>query len=74
MVTSRENVVGDTLTGGDPRVDMVTFTGSTAVGRHIAARGAATVKRVTLELGGKSALIALDDADRRHGRHHRRGA
>lgn len=47
----------------DPRVDVVSFTGSTAVGRHIAKNGADTVKRVFLELGGKSAMIVLDDAD-----------
>ena len=54
--------VGDVLTGS-PRVDMISFTGSTAVGKHIAARGADTLKRVFLELGGKSANIVLDDAD-----------
>ena len=42
---------------------MISFTGSTAVGKHIAARGADTLKRVFLELGGKSANIILDDAD-----------
>ncbi|MFI6309664.1 aldehyde dehydrogenase family protein [Nocardia fusca] len=62
VVTSSANEIGDTLTG-DVRVNMVTFTGSTAVGKHVAARGAQTVKRVTLELGGKSAFIALDDGD-----------
>jgi len=54
--------VGDVLTG-DERVDMVSFTGSTAVGKHIAKRGADTVKKVFLELGGKSASIVLDDAN-----------
>lgn len=54
--------VGDVLTG-DERVDMVSFTGSTAVGKHIAKRGADTVKKVFLELGGKSANIVLDDVD-----------
>ncbi len=54
--------VGEQLVD-DPRVDMVSFTGSTAVGKHIAARAAATVKKVFLELGGKSANIILDDAD-----------
>ena len=55
---------------------MISFTGSTAVGKRIAARGADTLKRVFLELGGKSANIMLDDADfpaaigsRRHGVH-----
>jgi len=48
---------------GDARVDMVSFTGSTAIGKHIMARAAQTVKKVFLELGGKSANIILDDAD-----------
>jgi len=54
--------VGEVLTG-DPRVDLVTFTGSTGVGRRIMAAGAETVKKVFLELGGKSANILLDDAN-----------
>jgi aldehyde dehydrogenase (NAD+) len=54
--------VGEVLVT-DPRVDMVTFTGSTVVGRTIASAAGATVKRVVLELGGKSALVALADAD-----------
>jgi aldehyde dehydrogenase (NAD+) len=54
--------VGDVLTG-DPRVDLISFTGSTAVGRHIMQRCGETLKRVFLELGGKSAAIVLDDAD-----------
>ena len=54
--------VGEVLTG-DPRVDMISFTGSTGVGKRIMARGADTVKKVFLELGGKSANIILDDAD-----------
>ncbi len=45
----------------DPRIDKVSFTGSTAAGKHIAARCMARVARVTLELGGKSAAIVLDD-------------
>jgi aldehyde dehydrogenase (NAD+) len=47
----------------DPRVDVISFTGSTATGRRIMAAAAAGVKRVFLELGGKSANILLDDAD-----------
>jgi aldehyde dehydrogenase (NAD+) len=47
----------------DPRVDVVSFTGSTQTGRHIMAQAAATIKKVFLELGGKSANIILDDAD-----------
>lgn len=54
-------LLGEMLTT-DPRVDMVTFTGSTAVGRRIAEKAAPTLKRVFLELGGKSANIILDDA------------
>ena len=54
--------VGDQLVS-DPRVDMVSFTGSTAVGKQIMARASETVKKVFLELGGKSANIILDDAD-----------
>ncbi len=46
----------------DPAVDMVSFTGSTVVGRQILAQAAPTVKRVALELGGKSAQIYLADA------------
>jgi aldehyde dehydrogenase (NAD+) len=52
--------------GLDPRVDMVSFTGSTAVGRHLMRVGADTMKRTFLELGGKSAMIVLDDADPAH--------
>lgn len=46
----------------DPRVDLISFTGSTAVGKRIMEQGAPTLKRVFLELGGKSAKIVLDDA------------
>ena len=62
VVVSNANEVGAALTT-DPRVDMITFTGSTATGRAILAAGAATVKKTLLELGGKSAHIVLDDAD-----------
>src|SRR6478735_4713015 len=62
VVVSNANEVGAALSG-DPRVDMITFTGSTATGRAILAAGAATVKKTLLELGGKSAHIVLDDAD-----------
>jgi aldehyde dehydrogenase (NAD+) len=47
----------------DKRVDLIAFTGSTRVGRRIMELGGATLKRVALELGGKSAQIILDDAD-----------
>ena len=48
---------------GNPMVDKVAFTGSTEVGRRIMQLASSTVKKVTLELGGKSANIILDDAD-----------
>jgi aldehyde dehydrogenase (NAD+) len=51
------------LMASHPYVDMVSFTGSAAVGRLIAAAGAPTLKRLALELGGKSALLVLPDAD-----------
>lgn len=54
--------IGDAL-AGHPGIDMVSFTGSTSVGAAVAARAAITVKRVSLELGGKSANVILDDAD-----------
>jgi aldehyde dehydrogenase (NAD+) len=47
----------------DHRVDQVSFTGSTATGRAVMAQAAGTLKRVFLELGGKSAFVVLDDAD-----------
>jgi aldehyde dehydrogenase (NAD+) len=53
---------GAALLSSDPRVDMVSFTGSTAVGRQIMAQAAPTLKRVSLELGGKSAQLYLEDA------------
>jgi acyl-CoA reductase-like NAD-dependent aldehyde dehydrogenase len=46
-----------------PGVDKITFTGSTAAGRRVALAGASGLKKVSLELGGKSAAIALDDSD-----------
>ena len=46
-----------------PGIDMISFTGSTAAGRKVSAAAAGTVKRVALELGGKSANVILDDAD-----------
>ncbi|GAA3702988.1 aldehyde dehydrogenase family protein [Gordonia hankookensis] len=62
VVTTPDNEVAGLL-ASDPRVDLVSFTGSTAVGRHLMREGAATMKRTFLELGGKSAMIVLDDAD-----------
>ena len=62
VITSSRHEVGAQLSS-DPRVDMVSFTGSTATGRKIMAAGADTIKKVFLELGGKSACLVLDDAD-----------
>ena len=62
VLTSSEAAVGAALTE-HPDVDTITFTGSTATGRRIMAAASGTVKRVFLELGGKSAMIVLDDAD-----------
>jgi aldehyde dehydrogenase (NAD+) len=62
VVSANANKVGAALSA-DPRVDMITFTGSTATGRAILAAGAPTVKKTLLELGGKSAHIVLDDAE-----------
>jgi aldehyde dehydrogenase (NAD+) len=62
VLTSSALEVGEILTT-HPDVDMVTFTGSTPVGRAIMEAASKTVKRVFLELGGKSAIILLDDAD-----------
>ncbi|MFJ5486334.1 aldehyde dehydrogenase family protein [Hansschlegelia beijingensis] len=54
--------VGDQLIA-DPRVKMITFTGSTRTGRHLAVEAAKHLKKFTLEMGGKSPLIVLADAD-----------
>ncbi|GBE67627.1 aldehyde dehydrogenase [Mycobacterium sp. MFM001] len=62
VLTSSDPAVGAALTTS-PDVDVVTFTGSTPTGRKIMAAASETVKRVFLELGGKSAAIMLDDAD-----------
>ena len=62
ILTSSTPEAGELLTR-HPGVDGVSFTGSTAVGRAIMGAGAPTIKRVFLELGGKSAMIVLDDAD-----------
>jgi benzaldehyde dehydrogenase (NAD) len=60
-------VLGDADTGQalvtDPNVDMVSFTGSTEVGRKIGAQAGGLLKKVSLELGGNNALVVLDDAE-----------
>ncbi|MFL5824684.1 MAG: aldehyde dehydrogenase family protein [Solirubrobacteraceae bacterium] len=55
-------VVGEAMSA-HPGIDMISFTGSTRAGRQVAANAAQTVKRVALELGGKSPNVILDDAD-----------
>ena len=60
VVTGADPVLGEQLVS-DPRVDLVTFTGSSAVGKLIMEKAAPTLKRILLELGGKSAKIVLDD-------------
>jgi aldehyde dehydrogenase (NAD+) len=62
IVNGRGDVVGTELTT-NPDVAKISFTGSTAVGKQIVKAGADTMKRVTLELGGKSPTIILQDAD-----------
>lgn len=62
VVTASDHLVGEELTLS-PKVDMISFTGSTTVGKRIMEKGAATMKRLFLELGGKSATIVLEDAD-----------
>jgi aldehyde dehydrogenase (NAD+) len=61
VVTSSDPAMAGEMLTMDPRVDLISFTGSTAVGKRIMANGAATLKRIFLELGGKSAYIVLDD-------------
>jgi acyl-CoA reductase-like NAD-dependent aldehyde dehydrogenase len=62
VVTASDHLIGEELTLS-PKVDLISFTGSTAVGKRIMEKGAATMKRLFLELGGKSATIVLEDAD-----------
>jgi aldehyde dehydrogenase (NAD+) len=62
LVTGYGPVAGEALSA-HPGVDMISFTGSTRAGRRVSEVAAATVKKVALELGGKSANIILDDAD-----------
>ena len=62
LVTGTGPVVGEAI-AAHPDVDMVSFTGSTRAGKRVTELGAQTVKRVHLELGGKSANVFLDDAN-----------
>jgi succinate-semialdehyde dehydrogenase/glutarate-semialdehyde dehydrogenase len=62
VVTGPAGAIGSALTG-DPRVRKLTFTGSTPIGKLLMAQCAATMKRVSLELGGNAPFIVFDDAD-----------
>jgi betaine-aldehyde dehydrogenase len=62
LVTGYGAAVGEAI-AAHPNIDMVSFTGSTRAGKRVSELAAQTVKRVSLELGGKSANVILDDAD-----------
>ena len=62
LVTGYGPVVGEAL-AAHPDVDMVSFTGSTRAGKRVSELASKTIKRVALELGGKSANVILDDAN-----------
>lgn len=62
IVNGRGDIVGEAL-AKSPDIAKISFTGSSAVGQHLVEMGAPTMKRVTLELGGKSPTLVLDDAD-----------
>ncbi len=62
LVPGKGSVVGEAM-AGHPDVDVVSFTGSTGVGAHVSSVAAQTIKRVCLELGGKSSSVVLSDAD-----------
>ena len=62
VIPGSGGLIGDALIT-DPRIKMITFTGSTEVGRDIAANSARYFKRVTLEMGGKNPVIVLSDCD-----------
>lgn len=62
VVTGAQDVVGGALTGSD-KIRKLSFTGSTEVGRKLAAQCAPTLKRLSMELGGAAPLLVFDDAD-----------
>ena len=62
VVTGKSSVIGDILTS-DARIQKLSFTGSTEVGRTLMAQCAPTVKKLSLELGGNAPFIVFDDAD-----------
>ena len=61
VITSSDPAMAGEMLVADPRVDLISFTGSTGVGKRIMEKGAETLKRVFLELGGKSVNIILED-------------
>ena len=61
VITASDPAEAGEMLVTDPRVDLITFTGSTAIGKHIVRQGAETLKRQFLELGGKSVNIVLED-------------
>jgi aldehyde dehydrogenase (NAD+) len=62
LVSGTGKIIGEAI-AGHPGIDAISFTGSVQAGRRVAEIASATVKRVTLELGGKSANLILPDAD-----------
>jgi aldehyde dehydrogenase (NAD+) len=62
LITGSGGVVGDGLVA-HPKVRLITFTGSTEIGRDVGIKGAQHLKRVSLEMGGKNAIMVMDDAD-----------
>ncbi len=62
LVNGTGDVVGDAISS-HPDIDFVSFTGSGAVGEKIMQNASKTIKKVALELGGKSPLVILEDAD-----------
>ena len=72
LVSGTGPVVGEAIVA-HPDTDMVSFTGSTRAGRRVSELAAQSVKPVTLELGGKSPNVILDDADLERAVHRRRG-
>lgn len=62
LVCGSGEVVGEAMLA-HPDIDVISFTGSTEVGRNVAAKGGQQLKRVSLEMGGKNAIIVMDDAD-----------
>lgn len=62
IVNGRGDIVGEEI-ASNTQIAKISFTGSTTVGQHLLTVGATTMKRITLELGGKSPTIVLDDAD-----------